>query len=93
MTWKNIAAIREAHENRAHGNHWFEPGAMRFFGTRIESGVIDGRYFVTSEQPPHGPRRFSIRCANDDATIDTVGKFCAFGSLDAALEALEEEAA
>jgi hypothetical protein len=45
---------------------------MNFFGTRVESGVIQGRVFITSEEPPHGPRMFAVRVANDDGSIDTL---------------------
>jgi hypothetical protein len=81
--------------NRAKGHHWFEPESMRFFGCRIESVVLYGRLFVTSEQPPvefedpeGEPRRYSIRVATDDGAVHTVGEFRAWTSKDDALDAL-----
>ena len=64
------------------GGYWFSANSMRFFGTRLSrlgypSSDQQCTYFVTSEQPPHGPRRWSVRCIRwADGEIDTVGKFC-----------------
>jgi uncharacterized protein (TIGR02996 family) len=58
----SMAEIR-AHVAAAGGN-WFTPDAMSFFGTRLHGEPIHGPggvYFVTSEQPPHGPRAFTVR--------------------------------
>jgi hypothetical protein len=72
--WKSLHEIRKANESIGH--HWFEPDTMRFFDSKIETGVIGGRYFVTSERPdPDTPRRYSVRMVQDDGSIDTVGEF------------------
>jgi hypothetical protein len=80
--FRTVADIRAA--NEAAGHYYFTPDTMRFFGSRVLSGVIAGRYFVTSErQPasyypqyfPAGERRYTVRVAHDDGTIDTVGEF------------------
>lgn len=63
--------------NRKNGGCWFEPDTMRFFGTRICGGIQFGRFFITSEQPPHGGRAYSVRSFDDEGSVDTVGKFCA----------------
>ena len=74
------------------GRHWFDRDTMRFFGTRIsqdiytvyddETHVPSKSYFVTSEQPPHGPRKYSVR-VYDWATreIDNFGTFCGYATL------------
>jgi hypothetical protein len=77
--------------NRANGSCWFEPSAMRFFGTRIEGGIIRGRYFVTSEQPPHGPRGYTLRSFDAQGDVDTVGELCGHGSRSEAIAAIPEE--
>jgi hypothetical protein len=86
MSFDTIADIRAA--NARAGHHFFEPATMRFFRSRIESTVYGGRYFVTSEQFAMGahkdPRRFTVRMANDDGTIDTVGEFQAYSTLEVA---------
>ncbi len=73
-----IGKIQE--EMNADGSHWWDRGAMRSFGTRVGQQVYQGDggiYFVTSEKPLHGPRRFSVRKYNPtEKDIDTVGKFC-----------------
>ena len=66
--------------NKANGGCWFDRASMRFFGTRIESGVIRGRYFITSEQPPTGRRSYSVRKFDDTGDVDTVGEFCEYRS-------------
>jgi hypothetical protein len=78
---------------KENGSHWFDASSMRFFGTRIESKVIRGRYFVTSEQPPHGPRKFSLRSFDEVGAIDTVGEFCAHNSKRQAIAAIPESTA
>lgn len=78
--------------NEANGGCWFDPATMEYFGTQIESLILHGKYFITSEQPPNGPRKFSIRSFNDCGSIDTVGDFCSHKTLAAALKALRKEA-
>lgn len=66
--------------NRRAGQHFFSPGAMRFF----DSSVADtthcgpgGVYFVTGEKGPVGPRRFTVRLFDPDTgEVYTVGPFC-----------------
>ena len=68
------------------GSHWFDRSSMRFFGTRIHTKgiLIAGRYFVTSEQPPHGPRGYTVREVSDDGDIRTIGELCGHASSHAA---------
>lgn len=68
--WDSILDVKAA--NNAKDGHWFDRDTMRFFGTKIETDMIAGRFFVTSEQPPRGPREFRVRRAEDDATIATL---------------------
>lgn len=87
---RQIKSIQElkalAHEN---GSHWFDKSSMRYFGTRIESGILFGRYFITSEQPPNGPRRFSVRTFDSEADIETVGEFASMRSRGEAMQFLK----
>ena len=84
---ENIGQIR--HANAAAGQHFFDPGTMRFFASRVLGSVYDGPggvYFVTSEKGPDGVRRFTVR-QFDRATgsVQTAGTFQAFGSRASAL--------
>lgn len=89
-TYHSIADVRRA--NAAAGNYWFNAATMRFFGTRIETALIGGEYFITSENQfdSAAPRRYSVRRAMPDGSIDTVGEFQAYRTLDEAREALRE---
>jgi hypothetical protein len=86
---RSIAELKEL--NRANGGCWFEPSSMRFFGSRIESGIIRGRYFITSEQPPHGPRKYSVRSFDAKGSVDTVGEFCDYTTKADAMAAIPRE--
>jgi hypothetical protein len=70
---------------RAAGNKFFSAGAMRFLNSKIEGGIIQGRYFVTSEQcDDDSPRLFTVRVVSRDEagrlSIDTVGEFQGYAS-------------
>ena len=86
---RTMAEIRAA--NRAAGYYFFERDTMRFFDSRIETrgNAIGGRFFITSEQFHgsnnfHGPRLFTVREAKPSGDIDTVGKFQAYTTIEAA---------
>ena len=90
--FSTVADVKAA--NKLIGNHWFDPGTMRFFNTRIVTGLLtrgaSGRqFFVTSERGPDERTRYTVREACADGTIDTFGKFQAYESLDAAHEAIK----
>lgn len=75
--YKTMAEIKSA--NKLAGYYFFERASMRFFDSCVESGVYQGRYFVTSEQF-HGsqgsePRKYTVRVCGPDGDIDTVGEF------------------
>lgn len=67
---------------RNDGSHWWDRGSMRFFGTRASREVYQGSggvYFVTSEQPPHGPRGYTVRqFVPESCDIRTVGELCGY---------------
>lgn len=77
----------------AAGSHWFEPGSMRFFRTRLPRSALtdsNGRsWFVTSEAQPGGPRRYSVRCFTPSSgSIATHGEFRSHTSRAAAIRAM-----
>ena len=85
MLTTSIDDIR-AHYQPGKGRHWFDADTLRFFRCRLPQQAYltaDGSraYFVTSEQGPDMPRRWTVRCytfATRD--IDTIGEFCGYSS-------------
>lgn len=76
--FRSMTQVKEA--QRRAGFHFFERDTMSFFRSRVESPLIGGRLFVTSEQfvdsrGNKADRRYTIREVQEDASIDTVGKF------------------
>jgi hypothetical protein len=88
FTYTDMASVRAA--NQSIGNHWFDRDSMRFFNTRLESGLIAGRYFITSERMDENhARRYSVREALPDGSIDTIGEFQAYTTKEDAREAIK----
>lgn len=85
---KPFATIAEVEAaNKAHGGHFFDRQTMRFFKSRIESSVLSGRYFLTSEQPPGGRRAYTVRRASDTGAVRTVGELGAYATKEQARKA------
>lgn len=87
-----LRLIRE--RNAANGGHWFDAETLRFFRSRLPTGVV-GRvdntaWFVTSEGGPfgRGPRAYTVRRA-DVVTghVETEGVFRGYATRSAALSA------
>lgn len=96
MSYSTMQEIIDA-ANQSSGSHcWFSPATMDTWETRIESSVIGGHWFVTSETATRGHRDeeecrvFSVRYCDDDGEVSTapgtsVGEFADLGdALDAA---------
>lgn len=76
--------------NFARGHHFFERETMAFFRSRAGSTLYGGRYFITSEQfDSFSARRYTVRVANDDGSVDTVGEFQEHATRAAAIRAAE----
>ena len=100
MTASPFGTIRDVVEaNEKVGQYWFSRATMHYFHSRIETGLIRGRYFVTSDQSedgtsldvkgnliPETERRYTVRVAKDDGKVETFGDFMAFGSTAEAME-------
>lgn len=76
--------------SKANGGHFFDPQAMRFFNSKIESELIEGRYFITSERySTDEPKLYTIRQISDTGQIlDDIGSFQEHHTLESALVAL-----
>ena len=90
MSYFTIAQIKRA--NADAGHHFFERSTMRFFDSRIASRhPIGGRYFVTSERFSLAyPRLYTVRECGENGHVNTVGKFQAYITVEAAKRAAEQ---
>ena len=86
-TYKSMAEIRKA--NKEIGNYFFSPSTMAFFKSKIETDVLYGKFFITSEINPSGQKRYTIREANTEGEINTIGEFHSFRFLHDAEDALK----
>jgi len=81
--FENIDQLRLA--NQAQGQGFFEKTGQDHACTRVETYLLGHLYFVTSELLPDDAttrdRRYTIRRANPDATIETVGEYQAYNSI------------
>lgn len=88
-----ISDIKTA--NTAAGYNFFDSESMKFFDSRVESGVYSGQggvYFVTSEQfhgmTERAPRRFTIRRFDPETgRVHSHGEFNSIETLCQAREA------
>lgn len=77
--------------NKEKGQYFFTPDTMRFFKSKVESKLYKDKYFITSEQAPDMPRKYSVRKFDKKTgDISTVGEFQAYGSKESAKEALKK---
>tara|TARA_R110000868_G_C10821929_1_gene758683 strand:- start:124 stop:480 length:357 start_codon:yes stop_codon:yes gene_type:complete len=96
MKLDTIEDIKRAHT--ATGGYFFSPATMRFFGSRILSGVYGPGVFVTSEQDKpviistgwtsaawEGARRYTVRVCREDGDIDTLSEYGQFETRAAAI--------
>ena len=80
--------------NAAQGQSWFAKDTLEYFGSKIETDVLYGRYFVSSEKDPmgvvwDGERRYTIRMCDDRGAVHDVGGFGEYDTLPAAVHALQ----
>lgn len=89
---RNFQTLEEFKElNKQEGYHFFDEDTMEFFNSKMETDLLNGNYFITSEQYSlSSPRQYSIRKANGDGTVDTIGQFQQYNSLKEAKEAVPE---
>lgn len=85
--FKDLAEFKKAH--KAQGGHFFDPSAMRFFNSKIESGLLgkEGRQvFITSERYDlNRPKKYTIRHAMPSGEVQDVSDFGNFNTLEEAL--------
>ena len=88
--FENLDQLRRA--NQATGQGFFEKTGQDHACTRVETYLLSCLYFVTSElvagDPTGRDRHYTIRRANADATIETVGQYQAYDSIQQAQKAI-----
>lgn len=73
MGW-TITEMKEINQEK--GYYFFERDTMRFFRSKIETAANDAGIFVTSEQPPDGARKYTLRLFDHiTGNVETVGEF------------------
>jgi hypothetical protein len=83
---KTINTDDLAQRNARAGHHWFSPGTLRFFRSRISATAYmsadeQRAYFVSSEQHAGDRRRYSVRVADlTTGHVGTEGEFQAYGT-------------
>lgn len=83
-----IAEIKA--RNKQAGFHFFASPTMRFFNSRILPTVYAEKYFITSEQYSLGhARRYTLRRADPNGMITTIGDFSSYPTLGDAKAALK----
>ena len=77
--------------NQANGWHWFDKPAVAFFARRVESGILPGNMFISSEAlGENGTRVYTPRQFNEQGRILRVGKPDRYLTLAGALVAARE---
>jgi hypothetical protein len=88
--YKSIHAIKKA--NRLAGGFWFSPGAMDHSSTRIESPVIDGKYFVYSLQgDPKWNRYFKVGFADPTGRVHALGPVMGYSTAEEAISHIVQD--
>jgi len=92
--FNTLSEVRQA--NKSLGNYWFNRHTMKFWGSKIESSLLKGRFFISSELSIRKDnRRFTIREVKPDGSIETLNinkldGFRAYYSKDQAKDSLNE---
>jgi hypothetical protein len=88
MPYKTMTEVKNA--NKAIGNHFFDKKTMAFFHSEVESRLLYGRYFVTSERfSVDYPKLYTIREVLSDGSIKTIGEFQSHRTLEGAKETIQ----
>lgn len=85
--YQTMAQVKRDH--KASGGHFFDRSAMSFFNSKIETPLVGGKYFVTSERYGDEAPQFTVRYVHGEhATIDSLGDFQQHKTLAEALSAI-----
>jgi hypothetical protein len=69
VTYRNITEVKKA--NKAAGYFWFSPSTIKHFGVRVETPVMDGRFWVESARTYDDEgREYKLVTADDAGAVD-----------------------
>ena len=94
MRFEDIETIEHVKRyNAENGRDFFSLDTMRFFNSRVESGirkVKGGILFITSEQfDDESPRLYTLRKMKESGRADSLPKFQGFKAFSEAKQAME----
>lgn len=58
--------------NASAGYNWFSDETMKWWKSSVESTLIKGKFFITSEDDWRGNRVYAVREAMEDGNIETI---------------------
>jgi len=88
ILFKSMSDLRD--KNKEIGHLFFNHDTMKFWGSKIETALYRGVFFITSEKGVgKEPRTFTIREAKSTGEIVTVGKGREHKTLDEAKDAVK----
>jgi len=86
ILFKSMSSLRS--KNKEIGHLFFNHKTMQFWGSKIETALYRGVFFITSESGVcKQPRTFTIRQARSSGEVVTVGRGREYKTLDAAKDA------
>jgi hypothetical protein len=97
MTYRNITEIKKA--NKAAGKYWFSPATIKAFASRVETPIMEGRYWVESTRNYDDTARdYKLVVADDSGNVEYVRDpagydILCFSTRVAAIDALTEHIA
>ena len=68
---------------------WFSASNTRFFGTRVVSTLLKGRFFITCDKTASGDSKYTIRSVDAALNISTVGNYCGYYTKEDAKDAVK----
>lgn len=90
VMFKTMSDVRT--KNKEAGFLFFDKDTMKFWDSKVETGLYRGTYFITSEKNAIAgkPRQYTIRQALKTGDIITVGRGREYSTLESAKDAVKE---
>jgi hypothetical protein len=79
MYFKDMSEIRKL--NKEKGYHFFDRATMSFFNSRVESRLLNEHFITSERQNSEDKKRYTIRKALENGSIETIGDFMGFETI------------